>query len=574
MLLIYPPVARSTEPPPGLARLAGSLRAAGEPVRCLDLNQEGFDWLLGPDSGVAGNLTADTWTKGALARRERSLALLRDPAGYRNFDSYVRAVLDLNRVLKAAALATARTSVGAAARAEGSRGSVPFATLTMTDYQDTLLSPVKSADLLRSAREHEDNVFFPLFSRRIDETLAAFPARTVGISLVFLSQALVSFAIAGWLRAKHPKIGIVMGGGLVTSWVRQGRIDAGVGAGFGGLVDAFLPGPGEESLPGYLAGLTSASAAPGDSGNAPGSTSGAPFPAACPSYEDFPLDSYFSPGRTIPYSFSTGCPWKRCTFCPEKAEDNPFRGIPPAAAAGHLRELAARYSPRLFHFTDNEIAPAWLRALAAEPPGAPWYGFARFSRELTDSGFCRALARSGCVLLQLGLESGEQSVLDALGKGTRIEEIDTILVNLKAAGIGTYLYALFGTPAETRESALVTRDFLESRADRIGFINAAIFNMPASGEEARNHSTLSFYEGDLSLYCDFVHPAGWNRDAVRAFLKRDMGASPAIRSILARTPPLFTSNHAAFFVGANMDSPSWRAYNEPMTTGAGTGERA
>ena len=71
MLLIYPPTARSTEPPLGIARLAGVLDRNGVPVRCLDLCREGLDYLLGlePDA-------RDTWTRGALRRRSRNRALL------------------------------------------------------------------------------------------------------------------------------------------------------------------------------------------------------------------------------------------------------------------------------------------------------------------------------------------------------------------------------------------------------------------------------------------------------------------------------------------------------------------
>jgi hypothetical protein len=520
MLLVYPPVARSTEAPCGIARLAGSLRAAGYTLRCLDLNQEGFDWLLGADAEAKP--ASDTWSKRAESGRSRNLAALREASGYANFDRYKRAVLDLNRSLSAAAKPR----------------------ITLADYADPELSPLRSEDLVRSARKFESNPFFPLFSGRIEEVLAEYPARTLGISLIFLSQALTAFAMAGWLRARHPELRILMGGGLVTSWAGQESID--LASLFGSLVDGFLPGPGEESLAAPLA-------KPGKDGGAEGFRGTLPY--ACPDFDDFPLDSYFSPGRTIPYSFSTGCPWKRCSFCPEKAEGSPYRSVAPELARAHLAHLAERYRPRLFHFTDNEISPARLGELAAWPPGIPWYGFARFSRELVDAAFCRALARSGCAMLQLGLESGEQSVLDALGKGTRLDEIDAILANLRDAGIASYVYVLFGTPAETRESALATRDFLETRSEGIGFINAAIFNMPRSGEEASGYLAGSFYEGDLSLYCSFRHPSGWDRSAVRAFLSRDFGTSPAIRSILARTPPIFTSNHAVFFPRAGTRTP-------------------
>ena len=57
-----------------------------------------------------------------------------------------------------------------------------------------------------------------------------------------------------------------------------------------------------------------------------------------------------------------------------------------------------------------------------------------------------------------------------------------------------------------------------------------------------------FYDGDLSLYTDFVHPKGWNRGLVRNFLDREFKRHPAVAAILRRDPPLFTSNHAPFFV--------------------------
>jgi radical SAM superfamily enzyme YgiQ (UPF0313 family) len=63
------------------------------------------------------------------------------------------------------------------------------------------------------------------------------------------------------------------------------------------------------------------------------------------------------------------------------------------------------------------VSPKLLVALAAHPPGVPWYGFARVSEELTDPGFCSQLRQAGCVMLKLGIESGDQGVLDALNKG-------------------------------------------------------------------------------------------------------------------------------------------------------------
>jgi hypothetical protein len=82
----------------------------------------------------------------------------------------------------------------------------------------------------------------------------------------------------------------------------------------------------------------------------------------------------------------------------------------------------------------------------------------------------------------------------------------------------------------------------------IDFLNLAVFNMPAYGPEAEKFDPRPFYEGDLSLYMDFVHPAGWNRALVRSFLDKEFKRHPVIAAILRRDPPLFTSNHAPFFV--------------------------
>jgi hypothetical protein len=510
MLLIYPPVVRASEPPLGVARLSALLRAHGLPVRVLDLCAEGLRWLaeLPPDRVPVE--PGDTWTRLALRRRERHLRALTSPAGYGRFDCYRAAVGDLNR------------AVGAASSALS-----PGAVAGLADYRESSRSPLRRSDLLSAAAHFKDNPFFPFFSARIDAALSEFSAAEVGLSVNFLSQALCAFAIIGYLSRTRPGIRIVLGGGLITSWAAQGKLS--VTDDFGGLVAAVVPGRGEDELLGFL-----------------GAARAVPTPA--PDFSDFGWSGYFAPGPIVPYTFSFGCPWRRCTFCPEKAEGSRYEGLRIQTAIAQVQELAERHSPSLIHFTDNEIGPAYLRALAASPPGAPWYGFARFSRDLLDPELCAALASSGCRMLQLGLESGDQAVLDAMEKGTRTEEISRILANLAAAGIGVYAYVLFGTPAEDRRAALATRDFVAAHADKIDFLNVAVFNLPTASAEALRLRTRPFYEGELSLYAEFEHPTGWNRDEVRGFLARDFESDARIRPILRRNPPVFTSNHAPFFL--------------------------
>jgi len=501
VLLIHPPLAKACEPPAGIARLAGALRGAGRDCRLFDANLEGQLALLG------GELAApDTWSRRALKQRDRHLAALRTPETYRHGDRYRRAVSDLNRLL-ALAGAEHRASIG------------------LADYQQAGLTPVRSGDLLAAAEHPEHNPFHPWFSARLPELLDG--VSIVGLSLNYLSQALTSFALLGWLRRHAPHLRLVLGGGLVTSWLqRPGWQDP-----FAGLVDTLVAGPGEQALLELC---------------------GAPAASAClpPAYHGLPLNGYLAPGLILPYSAASGCWWNGCSFCPERAEGNRYRPLPVDRVLAELRELTTLHRPVLLHLLDNALSPALLRGLVETPPGAPWYGFARVDAQLADPQFCRGLRASGCVMLKLGLESGDQGVLDALHKGIELETVARALESLRQAGIAVYGYLLFGTPAEDAAAARRTLEFAARQHQALTFLNVALFNMPLHGEQAGSYGSGTFYAGDLSLYTDFDHPHGWGRGAVRRFLQHEFNRHPAIAPILRRDPPLFTSNHAPFFTPA------------------------
>lgn len=505
MLLIHPPVVKPCEPPAGLAKLAGALRGEGVACTVVDANLEGLLSLLSERGGQ--DLPADTWTRRAWKHLPDHLRDLRDRRGYRDRDRYRRAIRDLDRVLECAP--DRETPVR----------------LSLSNYEEHRLSPVRSDDLLAAASCPEANPFFSYFQTRLSRLVESSSPSHVGFSLNFLSQALCAFAMMGFLRREYPGVKLVLGGGLATSWMsRPGWHNP-----FTGLVDHLIAGAGERPLLEVLGRRTAERDYP-------------------PDYGDFHDLPYLSPGFILPYSASRGCYWRRCAFCPERAEGSPYSAIPANRALAELKELVGRHRPVLVHLLDNALSPALLSALADSSPGAPWYGFVRFTEQLADREFCRSLKQSGCVMLKLGLESGDQTVLDALAKGIQLTTVSRVLKNLKEAGIATYVYLLFGTPAEAGEGAEKTLSFVADHASDIDFLNVAIFNLPAWGPEVSSLETRLFYPGDLSLYRDFVHPLGWDRRKVRHFLDRKFKRHPAVREILRRDPPVFTSNHAPFFV--------------------------
>lgn len=500
VLLINPPVAKPSEPPAGIARLAGALHQNGVGCAVLDLNLQGLLAQFNQDFQPV-----DRWSTRACKDRYRNLARLRSKELYRSHDRYRRTVNDLGRVLTLAGIPTG-------------------CDISLANFTDQHKSPLASADLLASAADFQANHFYPLFRKVLREAIERNQPDYVGLSFSYLSQALTGFAVAGFIRHHFPHIKIVAGGGLLSSWMSSPTWNEP----FSEIIDHCIEGPGEVALL-KLCGRE-ADAALGTF-----------------HYDGFASTGYLAPGFVLPYAASYGCYWQKCQFCPDFAEGSCYSARPVAEARAEIDDLVQRFDPVLVHLLDNALSPALLQSLADLPLPAPWYGFARFEKVLEDINFCEALKRSGCVMLKLGLESGSQQVLDRLHKGINLDRAQRILHNLRRVGIATYIYLLFGTPAETEAEAEMTLDFVRTHHQAITFLNLAIFNMPVCSPDAA-YLKDRFSDGDLSLYCDFVHPEGWDRKAVRTFLTRRFRKDEVIRKIEQNQPGVFGSNHAPFLI--------------------------
>ena len=505
MILIHPPVAKPCEPPAGIAKLSGALKHHGISHVLLDANLEALNYSFGRSNGLSIP-RPDRWTRRAFRNMSNNYSLLRTWQTYRNIDRYKRAVIDLNHAIEHSFPGGARPG--------------------LANYQHDDYSPLRSADLIKAAEYPEMNPYYPYFSKRLSLLLKRSDVSPIGFSLNYLSQALCTFAMIGYIRQHVPNVKIIIGGGLVTSWMKNTLWKEP----FAGLVDLCVSGPGE----GPVLSLNGVAASEETH--------------CTPAYGSLPFNGYLSPGPILPYSASNGCYWNKCSFCPEQAEDNPYIPLPVHRVTDDLHSLITETDPALVHLLDNAVSPALLKELALHPLGVPWYGFARVSTLLTDRDFCIALKNSGCVMLKLGLESGDQEVLDALQKGISVETAAIALRTLKNAGIATYVYLLFGTPPETMAEARNTLEFVVHNRENIDFLNLALFNMPVCGTDNSIYERRSFYEGDLSLYTDFRHPRDWSRKDVRNFLDNEFRKHQAVSEILKNDPPVFTSNHAPFFM--------------------------
>jgi hypothetical protein len=497
LILIHPPVTKPGQPPTGIPRLKYVLKKHGISSTSIDANLEGLLYLLDQTTDLP---------KRASAAPAENLEYLRNGTAFTSINRYTKSIREINRILSSAE------------KAHGWH-------ISLSDIKHPLFSPVRSQDLINQSIHPEINPFYIYYRDQLIPKIAESNPEVIGLSIVYLSQALCAFALAGMLRQSFPDKKIILGGGLISSWMSNPNWDNP----FEELGVDCVRGPGEN----VLLNLFNKTMKPDLSGVS--------------DFSDFPVDQYLSPGFVLPYSTSSGCYWKKCQFCPETHEDQPFRSIPAEQVGKDLLASIHRTNPALIHLIDNAIPPAALRYFADHPFGVPWYGHVRFEKDLEDPDFCCALHTSGCRMLQLGFESGSQHVLDQMNKGLILENATKILKNLTRAGIGTYVYFLFGTPYETLKEARETIETILKHRDFIQWISPAIFNLSRFSPEAEMLKTRMFYKGDLSLYLDFEHPKGWHRKEVRDFFGKEFKTHPEIKKILRRTPPVFTSNHAPFF---------------------------
>jgi radical SAM superfamily enzyme YgiQ (UPF0313 family) len=80
-----------------------------------------------------------------------------------------------------------------------------------------------------------------------------------------------------------------------------------------------------------------------------------------------------------------------------------------------------------------------------------------------------ALGRAGCTEVWMGVESGSQKILNAMEKGTRVEQVAAARENLRREGIRACFFLQFGYPGETWEDILKTIELVrKTRPDDVG----------------------------------------------------------------------------------------------------------
>jgi anaerobic magnesium-protoporphyrin IX monomethyl ester cyclase len=169
-----------------------------------------------------------------------------------------------------------------------------------------------------------------------------------------------------------------------------------------------------------------------------------------------------------------GCPY-HCNWCAKPIWGQRYHSRSPENVAAEMKWLKESYNPDHIWFADDIVGlkPGWMAGFAdaVEATGAkvPFKCLSRADLIVRDDGGVDALRRAGCDIVWMGAESGSQKILNAMEKGTTVEQIYEATRRLHEAGVRVGFFLQFGYPGETREDIEKTLKMVrDCRPDDVG----------------------------------------------------------------------------------------------------------
>jgi anaerobic magnesium-protoporphyrin IX monomethyl ester cyclase len=160
-----------------------------------------------------------------------------------------------------------------------------------------------------------------------------------------------------------------------------------------------------------------------------------------------------------------GCPFK-CNWCAKPIYGNRYNSRSPERVVAEIEMLMDKFGARYFWMSDDifGLKPGWVqrfRDLVQEKNLKFEYKIQSRVDLLLKEDTIDALAASGLRQVWVGAESGSQKILDAMDKGTTVEEIREATKLLKKKGIEVCFFLQFGYLGETKADIEATLNLVE-----------------------------------------------------------------------------------------------------------------
>jgi radical SAM superfamily enzyme YgiQ (UPF0313 family) len=264
-----------------------------------------------------------------------------------------------------------------------------------------------------------------------------------------------------------------------------------------------------------------------------------------PTWDGLPLDGYlsvldmlnpmhrlWSDGRWNKLTVAHGCYWKKCSFCDVSLDYiGRYDGAPAALLVDRIEAIIAETGQTGFHFVDEAAPPKALRALAEEllrrGVAISWWGNIRFEKSFTPE-LCQLLADSGCIAVSGGLEVASDRLLKLMKKGVSVDQVARVTHAFTEAGVLVHAYLMYGFPTQTVHDTVdaleYVRQLFEAGCIQSGFFHrfACTVHSPVGmnpedyGVKLIPLPTISFAKNDIG----FIDPTGVDHNRLGAALNK------------------------------------------------------
>ena len=155
-----------------------------------------------------------------------------------------------------------------------------------------------------------------------------------------------------------------------------------------------------------------------------------------------------------------GCPFK-CNWCAKPIYGNRYNSRSPGNVVAELKMLKEKFNFDHIWFCDDifGLKPGWVHEFAdfIEKEQLTFKFKIQVRADLLlQENYIKDLARAGCENIWMGAESGSQKILDAMDKGTKVEQIYEATHLLKKMGVNPSFFIQFGYPGETKDDIIKT----------------------------------------------------------------------------------------------------------------------
>ena len=418
-------------------------------------------------------------------------------------------------------------------------------------YAESLAGSQPTFDPLGNALAAPPTLVDEMLQQLTHEAIAKHQPTVVLLSVPFPGSVYAAFRIAQAIKARHPHIATMLGGGFVNTELREladprvfdffdyVTLDAGERPllallehlrgerGRQRLVRTFVRNDGQVQ---YI-NMMEADIAFAEVGT--------------PTWDGLPLDRYlslldmlnpmhrlWSDGRWNKLTVAHGCYWKKCSFCDVSLDYiSRYEGASAAVLADRIAQIVRETGQTGFHFVDEAAPPKALKALATEliarNAGISWWGNVRFEKTFTPD-LAGLLADSGCIAISGGLEVASDRLLSLMKKGVSVDQVARVTKAFSDAGILVHAYLMYGFPTQTVQDAVdaleYVRQLFANGCIQSGFFHrfACTVHSPVGKNPEEYGVTLAplppgdFAKNDVA----FIDPTGVDHDALGAGLKK------------------------------------------------------